>query len=51
MTNLMKLSDVELKALCHVLPNLSSEETSRADMVKALQKVIDDFVPPVVRLA
>lgn len=48
-TNLMKLSTVELAALVRVLPSVPVG-TSRSDMIKALQKVIDEWVPPVVRL-
>lgn len=49
LTNLMKLSTVELKALALVLKDLSAD-ASRADIIKGLQKVIDDYVPPEVRV-
>lgn len=49
LTNLMKLSNPELKALSYLLKDLDSD-ASRADIIKGLQKVIDDYVPPQVRL-
>lgn len=46
----MKLSTVELAALVRVLPAVPVGAT-RSDMITALQKVIDEHVPPVVRLS
>lgn len=43
----MKLHDVELKALALVLKDLNAD-ASRSDIIKGLQKVIDDYVPPEV---
>ena len=45
----MKLSNPELKALSYLLKDLDSD-APRADIIKGLQKVIDDYVPPEVRL-
>eukprot|EP01043_Picozoa_sp_COSAG02_P028515 COSAG02_NODE_1731_length_11173_cov_6.039281_11_plen_56_part_00 len=45
----MKLSDPELKALSYLLKDLDSD-APRADIIRGLQKVIDDYVPPEVCL-
>ena len=45
----MKLSNPELKALSYLLKDVDSN-APRADIIKGLQKVIDDYVPPEVRV-
>ena len=49
LTNLMKLSDPELKALSYLLKDVDSD-APRADIIKGLQKIVDEYVPPEVRL-
>ena len=48
LTNFDKLSNVELKALSHLLKDLDAG-APRAAIVKGLQKIVDDYVPPEVR--